>query len=199
MLFGGCFNVEIEREEGVWPPWNCPVSCESSGASKSVVHEGVVNNVARRNAMVRGKDLEVELGGKHCAGDASRLVLPEGIGVVRRLDEGQESCQYGGIGLTLEIFSSLHVDSCHENGAFSGLPKKGLVSTSLDGESFQWRQTARRVTKHKKSSMRARVVLIGQSWRSKRCPASCGEVLTGLLVLLWIEMCLSKDVHLTLS
>ena len=55
------------------------------------MHEGVVDHVASENAMVRGEDLEVEFGGKHCAGDASGAVLPvtkEDIGVVRRLDEG---------------------------------------------------------------------------------------------------------------
>ena len=43
------------------------------------------------------------------------------------------------------------------------------------------------------------VIRIGMCWSTKRRSASNGEVLTSLLVLLWIQVSFNEDVHLTWS
>ena len=46
VLLGGLLNVEMEGEECMWPPWDCPVSCEGGGAGQRGVNEGIVNHIA---------------------------------------------------------------------------------------------------------------------------------------------------------
>ena len=57
--------------------------------------------------MVRSQNLKVELGWKHCAGNASCTVLPipeKGIGMSGRLNECKEFGEDRGIGLILDVF-----------------------------------------------------------------------------------------------
>ena len=81
--------------------------------------------------MVGSQDLKVELGRKHCAGDASGAVLPipkQDVGMSCCLNECYEFGYDRGIGLTLDVFPCLQIDSSNQDGAFRGLPKKGLIS-----------------------------------------------------------------------
>ena len=115
------------------------------------------------------------------------------------LNESQELGDYRGIGVRLDAFPGLQVDSRNEDGAVGGLPQKGLVPAAVTGVGLEWCESTGLVTQDKDATMCACSFLVGLSWSSKSCPASNAEVLAGLLVPLWIKVSLNKDVHLTLS
>ena len=63
------------------------------------------------------------------------------------LNECQEFGKDRGIVLTLDVFARLQVDSGNQDGAFSGLPWKGLIPTALDGEGLERCKAARLIPK----------------------------------------------------
>ena len=74
VLFGGFFNVEVVVEKCMWPPWDCPVSREGCGAGQLTMDEGIVNHIAREDAVVRCKHFKVKFGWQYRAGDTAWAV-----------------------------------------------------------------------------------------------------------------------------
>ena len=143
----------------------------------------------------------MKFGGQHRAGDAARAVLPipqEDKGVVGGLNQCQEAGEYGGIDITLQRFTCLHVGACHKDSALCCLPEKCLKAAALVRVGFQGSEPTRRVCKHQNASMRAGVAFIRLGWCAKGSSASDGEILAGLLMLLWIKMSFNQHVHLAL-
>ena len=75
-FLGGSFKVQPECQEGVRPPGDCPVGGEGCCRCQGIAKEGVVKHIAGEDAVIGCFDIEVELGRKHRAGKAARMVLP---------------------------------------------------------------------------------------------------------------------------
>ena len=86
-------------------------------------------------------DVEVELGREHGARETARVVLPipkEYVGMLGGLNQSQELGDDRGIGVGLDAFSGLQVDTRNEDGTVGGLPQKGLVPTAVTGVGLEW-------------------------------------------------------------
>ena len=113
-------------------------------------------------------------------------------------NQGQKLGQDGGIGVSLEAFSSLQIDSCNEDGAVGGLPQESLKSTSLLGVGCNWGQPAGLVTKNEDATGVASAFLVDLCRCSKGYSSSYAEILANLLVTLRVKVGLYKNAHLAL-
>lgn len=86
--------------------------------------------------------VKAKFGREHRTGYAAGRVLPvsnDDKRVGRGLQETQESCNDGGIGVTLKTLIRLELQASHQDGTLRGLPQEGLEPAALDGEGFYGR------------------------------------------------------------